>query len=81
MPEGQEKRFEKQVGSLLIIGTPDLIYGGAVYELKTTEGWSGPDEHHRMQLRMYLWLTGLPMWLGECGTCDAKPECPRWNKK
>ena len=53
----EEKVFSKKVGKYTIYGTPDIVNGEDVIEVKFTSRLpSEPREFDVMQLKIYLWL-------------------------
>ena len=55
-----EKEFEKKIEEFVIRGRVDAIDSNTVIEIKCTKDVKDnkPYEHHVLQLRLYLWLTG-----------------------
>jgi len=55
-----EKEFQKELAEYVIRGRVDAINKDTVIEIKCTKDVrdNKPYEHHVLQLRLYLWLTG-----------------------
>ena len=55
-----EVEVEKQYGELKIRGRIDAIIDDVIVEIKYMRGIKGelPLEHHKLQLRIYKWMTG-----------------------
>ena len=53
----QGESYVKKVGDYEVVGTPDLIIGDKLIEIKfTTKVPKEPRMHDSMQLRLYMWL-------------------------